>query len=326
MTNRFNVNETRESISTFDLLGSKGDSLNKNAFMYNLLYNNHFDYLVNLVTNLFTWKNLPESKSGQKMRSSFFERILMYGSACISDVTELGLIITPVTVEGLLNPWGNPVRVRLSPPPFAQEFSSINKTLDSARGDKFVFVRNDNFCTGFFPLILQTTENLTVCYMSMLANINGQKFPFVFRGAKDSRLEMEIVKNKIDSYEQYIMLKDTAGFDVKDMSAVVNKEIPFVADKLYNSYIDILNNFFLRIGINNLPNAKKERMLVDEVNSNNQAVVTSGDIYLNCRKEACEEANKMFSINISVERNTDFIESIKKTPFINDIKGGVDDE
>lgn len=323
MTNKFNVNQTRETLSKHDLLGSKGDELNKQAYMYNLLYVNHYDYLINIASNLFKWDGLPEASNGQKMRSSFFERILIMGKACICETKEFGVMISPCTVDGILNYWGNPTRLILEPPPYAEDFNFLKRTLDIANGDKFVFVRNDNFCSGFYSLLLQTTENLTVTYMSMLANINSQKFPFIFKGDKESRLTMEIIANKIDSYESYIMLKDNGSFDSTNLNAVVNKEMPFVADKLYESYTNILNNFFLRLGINNIPNQKKERMITDEVNANNQALETVEDVYLNCRKEACDEANEMFGLNLSVKRTTNIVESLIPN---NPMRGGADDE
>lgn len=313
-TNKFNVNETLPN-HLVDLLGTKKDELNTKAYMYNLLYNNHLSYLINIVTNLFTWKGLGNDLYGNPIKSSFFEyQLALRGSACVAETDKYGLVIVPCTIKGTLNLWGNPNEVQLFSPYGSN--SDINSIiLRLANGDKFVFCRNDNLSTGFNGLIMQTAKSLTDIFMSILSNANQQKFPVIIEGNKESKITMEILRNKIDAWEEYILIKDSKNFESTDIRTdVINKSLPFVCDKLYQTYQDILNNFFMRIGINMIPNAKKERMLVDEVNANNQAVETAGDIFLNNRLEVCDAVKRTFDLDWTVERNNDFIESLKNIP------------
>lgn len=46
---------------------------------------------------------------------------------------------------------------------------------------------------------------------------------------------------------------------------------------------------------------KKERLVSDEVNANNQQVIASRNIWLSERKKAIEELNKKFNLNATVE-------------------------
>ena len=50
---------------------------------------------------------------------------------------------------------------------------------------------------------------------------------------------------------------------------------------------------------------KKERLLTDEVNSNNDYVSSNIDLMLKTREEFCKEVNKMFGLNISVYKKYD---------------------
>ena len=59
------------------------------------------------------------------------------------------------------------------------------------------------------------------------------------------------------------------------------------------------------LGINNANTDKKERLITNEVDSNNELI----NYYLNCfykpRKNACDEINKKYGLNIKVTLNQD---------------------
>lgn len=57
------------------------------------------------------------------------------------------------------------------------------------------------------------------------------------------------------------------------------------------------------MGINNENYEKKERMIRDEVNANNQLIQYNFNVALETRQEALEKVNKMFGTNITIERN-----------------------
>lgn len=312
--NKFNVNQT---LPRFDLTGTKNDELNSQGVLYNVIYNNHINYLTLIVTNLFTWSGLPNDVYDNPIKSSFVEsQLALRGNFAVAMTKKYGLVITPCNVIGSLNLWGNPNEIQLQSP-FGTE-SDLSSIFLRIEDKSFVYGRNDNLANGFNGLIYQTAKALSDIFMSILSNANQQKFPVILSSDKESKLTMEFLKNKVDAWEQYILIKNNGSFEGVDFD-IVNKNVPFVCDKLYQTYTDIINNFFMRIGINMIPNAKKERMLVDEVNANNQAVKTAGDIYLSNRQEICETVERIFGLRWKVERNSDFIESLKNisTPLDN---------
>ena len=76
------------------------------------------------------------------------------------------------------------------------------------------------------------------------------------------------------------------------------------------------DNYFIRFdelereiltffGLNN-SFEKKERLLVDEVNSNNDYINRNVDIMYANRQVACEELNKKFGLNVKVSKNNNF--------------------
>lgn len=311
-------------LGKWDLLGTKKDELNNQWSIFNIIYSNHYNYLLNIMGSLFTWEGLPETANGEKYRSTFFEMMLAsQGTVAIAQTDKYGMVISPCSTDGRFNLVGNPDVIRLYPNFDQNSYMLIDEYLDARNGDKFVYCRNDNLGTAMLPLIVQTANMLTNAYMSMYANVSQQKFPIIITGKKEQKLSMEIMSNKIDAWEKYIYLQEEGGLQPEGIK-VANKNMPFVADKLYGCYMDILNNFFMRIGINTIPYAKKERLLTDEVNSNNQAVQTSGDIYMGARLEICENYNRLFDGNLTVKRNVELAESLQNisVEHINNEVGG----
>ena len=62
------------------------------------------------------------------------------------------------------------------------------------------------------------------------------------------------------------------------------------------------------LGINNTLE-KKERLIVDETNSNNQFIKMASDIGFKQRQLACEQMNEMFGLNVQVVETQDEFES-----------------
>ena len=61
------------------------------------------------------------------------------------------------------------------------------------------------------------------------------------------------------------------------------------------------------LGINNTLE-KKERLLQDETNSNNQFIKMSSDIGFKQRQLACEQINQMFGLQVTVRETQDEFE------------------
>ena len=62
-----------------------------------------------------------------------------------------------------------------------------------------------------------------------------------------------------------------------------------------------MNEALTFLGINNANTDKKERLITDEVKANDEQLYVARQVMLNARKQACEEINKMFGLNIDVE-------------------------
>ena len=107
------------------------------------------------------------------------------------------------------------------------------------------------------------------------------------------------IESTIYKYENDNILIETSGKNEVKRIEIKNDDI--LADK--ELLADILT-----VGINNTLE-KKERLLQDETNSNNQFIKMSSDIGFKQRQLACEQMNQMFGLNVTVRETQDEFES-----------------
>lgn len=268
----------------------------KNNTDFSAIYSIFYQQLYNITTNLFTWYNLPN-----QIRSTFWETILISnGLGCMTDTKEFGLIMSACSVGNSLNIYGNPTEVTLSP--FSNQFYNL-KQLSLTTND-FVVCYNDNTGMGLLNMVDFTARSMANVYMSILSNANQQRFSTVIQGNENSKMSYEIITSKVQGCEPFILLRNTNSnvLDI-DNTKIINQNIPFVCDKLNDTLNDLFNRFLSFCGINNLPSDKKERLLVDEVNINNESLNITKDTLLINRQYFCDNVNKKYGMNISVERN-----------------------
>lgn len=268
----------------------------KNNTDFSNLYSIFYQQLYNIATNLFTWEGLPNS-----IRSTFWETILATnGIGCITNTDDFGLIMSACSVRNSLNIYGNPTAVTLTP--FSNQFYEL-KNIDLQTQD-FVVCYNDNTGLGLLNMVDITARSMANVYESIISNANQQRFPTIIQGDENSKMSYEIVTSKVEGCEPFILMRNTnkSALDL-DNTKIINQNIPFVCDKLNDTLNDLFNKFLSFCGINNLQCDKKERLIVDEVNINNESLDITKDTLLNNRLYFCEQANKLYNLNISVERN-----------------------
>ena len=84
-----------------------------------------------------------------------------------------------------------------------------------------------------------------------------------------------------------------------------NTAHPDTLEKLIDARQCLLNSFLEEIGVKSI-NAKRERMIVNEVSADNQLLMVNTDDLLYMRKKAIEEINNIFGTEIEVELNENY--------------------
>ena len=91
------------------------------------------------------------------------------------------------------------------------------------------------------------------------------------------------------------LLSQSGNLNIQSVSC----EAPYLIDKLQQHRLEVEKELLTYLGINTTIE-KKERLIVDETNANNEQITLNVEIGLRERERACEEINERFDLNISV--------------------------
>lgn len=254
-----------------------------------LTYHDIYKQLSLLAKNIFEWINLPDT-----VNERFLERILFEeGKIVFFKDDKFGYVITKCNNKTALNFYEEPTKVTT----VAVGENYINKTLDA---DQCVIIRNncDEIPTRYAVRLY--TQRITDAQRTIDVNINQQKTPLIILCDDTQRLTLINLFKKYNGNEPFIFA-DKSLRDTLDKIKTVDTKAPYLADKLMKYKHDIWNEFYTYIGINNVNSDKRERLITDEVNANNEQIEYSALIMLNERKRACKLINKMFGLNIDVK-------------------------
>lgn len=278
------------------------DSATKNNITFQYYYNR----LTELAISMFEWKNLPESVDPR-----FLELTLFSDGMCVFFRDEvMGELALQTMIGGNLSVYRIP-KIRR-----AYATNGYNKKLDE---NDSVIIFNNMIHTNSIRDIEMFAQRLYNIDRTIDVNINAQKTPILITCNENERLTMKNIYKEFDGNSPVIYANK--GFDPKSVN-VLKTDAPFVADKLYQLKTQIWNEALTYLGISNINVQKKERLLQDEVTRNLGGTIASRYPRLEARKQACQQINKMFELNIDVDYRDDLdIDAISQIDL-----GGVDDE
>ena len=209
-------------------------------------------------------------------------------------------MVAKIGNTGPLNYYDEPTTIR----PYATNYlytdPSDNDQLDN--NVNCVIIRNNADSIPTYPMIQLYSADLTNIKRTIDTNIEAQKMPVIVTCSDKQKLSLkQAIKQKQDN--EPVIYADK-GLETKEIGTL-KTDAPIVFDKLQIQKTNILNECLTFLGINNANTDKRERLVTNEVEANNEMIRINADVMLEVRKQACREINKMFGLNISVEKRTD---------------------
>lgn len=249
----------------------------------NTTFQKYYNQFMLLALNMFQWENLPNGVETRHIEKPLINN----GYSFFYNDEEYGFVCLPCTITGF-NIYNEPTQITINN-------QLIHKTLNVDDG---VLILNNDLQTGLYPIIINYASRLSEIETSINTNIYQQKFPFIIECSKDNEYSVrEMIKN-IHENEPYILVKKK--LDLMDIK-VDSLNVTYVADKLLEDKKKIENELLTLFGLNNV-NDKKERLIVDEANANNDYINRNVDLLYKNRKIACDKINEKFNLNVNVKR------------------------
>ena len=297
-----------------------GKNKGNNKKFFNSLYMNNTTYLdyLNRFRRIalarFEWVNVPTSMNARWLEMCLFD----YGKASLLKDEELGFINTKCSNNNVINIYGLPSDLHC----FSFEYQKWRKLycgLNEVNGNdpykEAILVMNDYDMLPTLSMMDLFAYRLYECDRTCDVNVKAQKHPVMVICDENQRLTMENLYSQYDGNEPFIF-GDKNQLDEKNLRAI-NTNAPIVLKQIDEHKKEIWNEALTYLGINNINVEKKERAVVDEINSNNEVVNLNLDVYLKPRQEACRQFNELFGLTgtdkeISVRVNSDLANVIKK--------------
>ena len=241
--------------------------------------------MLTLAENVFEFKNLPEFIDVSYLNKT----LLRNGSIAFFNDEVLGLIALPYDVIGNFDIYGRPLEIMAR---------AANGTYyKKLKRDEFVIMYDNNGRYPIFLDICQMAERIALSKRTIDVNITQQRTPRIWKTSQDKKRTLQDMLSNIDGMEENIATYES--IDIDDMNVVL-APAPFVADKIDLHLDKEWAEFYRLIGVANLIEQKKERMIRDEMSASQGGTIASRFSRFEPRKRAIDEINKKFGTNIEV--------------------------
>lgn len=251
-----------------------------------IMFHDYYARLKAIACSVFEWEGLPETCSARFLEDCLFH----YGNAVFINDPDMSFLTLKVVPSDTLNVYNEPLSYTAFSTGYSKQFSS----------EDCVYIRNNYLDKSTESTILIFAEKLADIDVSTTVNIRAQKTPVLIRCDEKTKMSLQAVYNQFDGNNQIIF--GTKSLSEKPLE-VLKTEAPFVADKLREEKRAVWNEALEFLGLNTNPSdKKKERLIVNEVNANNEQIDIQAETMLLTRKQACEEINAKYGLNVSVKR------------------------
>lgn len=274
----------------------------ESAMDNNASYQMYYNRLCELSMSMFEWKNLPDTIDERFLELALFTD----GFALFFKEDDIGYLALRCMIGGYFDVYNIPI----------QRTAYAMNGFNAPRTNKdSVIIYNNLIRTNSMLDVEMFAKRLASLDRAVDVNANAQKTPVLIRCDETERLTMKNLYQKYDGNQPFIF--GDKGLR-KDAMEVLKTDAPFVADKLYTLKVQMWNECLTYLGISNVNMQKKERMISDEVLRNQGGVIASRYARLNARRQACDEINKMFGLDISCDFREDYREADDEVMFSGD--------
>lgn len=233
--------------------------------------------MLTLAENVFEFDNLPTYIDTAYMNNVLLTR----GSIAFFRDEVLGILALPYSVIGQLDVYGRPTQI--------MAHAHNGKYFRRLKSDEFVIMYDNN---GRYPIyidICQMAERIAMNKRTIDINIVQQRTPRIWKTNNDTKLSLEQILNEVDGMAEKVVTYD--ALDIDDMNSVL-APAPYVSDKIDMHIDKEWAEFYRLIGVANLIEQKRERMIRDEMSASQGGTIASRWSRFEPRQRAVEEINK----------------------------------
>lgn len=249
-------------------------------------YHDYYARLKNIALSIFKWEGLPDSCNGRFLEDSLYH----YGLAGFVKDPSMSYLTLRATPSGVLNVYNEPLSYTLYGTGYSQIYDK----------DDMVLIRNNPIEKSTESTIVLFAEKLATIELAIQVNINAQKTPVLIRCDEKTRMSLEAIYAQYEGNKPVIY--GAKSLQEKPLE-VLSTGAPFVSDKLRQEKSAVWNEALEFLGINTNPaDKKKERLVVSEVESNNEQIDIQVATMFASRQRAAKMINEKYEgLNVEVK-------------------------
>ena len=249
-------------------------------------------YLIQKAIAVFKWK-LPDNWA----ENYFLYTLYCWGYAAVVNTDKFGVIVQGCALKGY-DVYYQPTHAVITNP-------LLRGILEPRIGTQCTLIRLQPDYGSIMDKVNFYADMMALCAETIGTNILNSKLSYIFAAAN---------KNDSDSFKKMfdqVASGEPASFIGKNLFnedgspnwMQFNQDLKntYIADEIMIDLRKWEQEFCRDLGINNANTEKKERMIVDEVESNNEETRLWSDITLEQLQKDCKKASEMFGIELSVD-------------------------
>lgn len=277
-------------------------------------YMDYLERMKKIAISMFEWVNLPST-----MDARYLELCLYYkGQAALLYDEDYGFINTQAADSGYINIYGLPTKINC----FSFSYNKMRELYITGTNlpaeEECILVMNNYQRIPTASTIELFAYRLAEAQRTADINIAAQKTPILMLTDRNQELTLRNLYAQYDGNSP-VIFGDRNVLQDKPIDTL-KTDAPYIADKLREYMEGIWNDFLTFVGINNLYE-KKERLITNEADSNNELINMNMQSYLIPRKQACKEFNEKFGLTgtskaIDVKLRSDLYNIIKENESI----------
>lgn len=249
-------------------------------------------YLMQKLFSVYEF-TIPEEWDHDYFRYTLFS----IGFGAVMNTDKYGVIFQHGTPSGY-NVYYRPTRVVVANP-------ALDRTYTLQIGEDCEVIKLTPDWRGAYDIVQLYADMMAVTMESFGMNIINSKLSYVF--AAESKTIAESMKKLFDQVAsgQPAVFADKSLFtedgEPRWMDFAQNLQQNFIGLDLLEALTTIENQFCTAIGLNNANLQKRERLITDEVNANNEDIKALCSVWLDSMKTGMKKCNAMFNLNLDVK-------------------------
>lgn len=252
----------------------------------------NYDYvaqnLKDLALNLFVYDNVPDI-----IDIHYLELQLMKeGKAALTFNKSYGYMGLKAQASQGLNIYGKPIHFNL----LGENGFNIQGLKE---GEDFILIKNTPQMRSLWSIIDEYAKRIVNTLQTLDIRTNAHKVPYIVATNPRNELSVKILTDKVLNNEMAV-IGDKNFLDNEPIKAF-DLKVDFINDKLQDQVNDLMGEILTIIGIDNNSIDKGERLIVDEVNANNDIINRNLYLMLDERVKAVERFNTLYGTNMSVK-------------------------